>query len=120
MEPKPTLRTPPGPHHVKTRARTLPLSTVICVDLDYADVIGAAKQAGGVLHAPSNDWPIFERMHHRTAVWAAAMSGVPVLRSTGHGISSVRDGAGRVLASQSSLTGPVTLVVDVPLAAPKA
>lgn len=116
MEPKATARTPLGPHQVQTRARTLPLSAVICVDLD-ADLIDTAKKAGGVLNAPSNDWPIFERMHHRTAVWAAAMSGVPVLRATGHGISSVRDGAGRVLASQSSLAGPVVLVVDVPLGA---
>jgi predicted amidohydrolase len=116
IEPKPTLRTPLGPHHVQTRNRTLPLSAVICVDLDYADVVEVARRAGGVLNVPANDWPIFERMHHRTAVWAAAMSGVPILRATGHGISSVYDGAGRVLASQSSLTGPVTLVVDIPLA----
>lgn len=116
LEPRPTLRTPSGPHHVQTRARMLPLSAVICVDLDYADVIKGAKRAGGVLNVPANDWPIFERVHHRTAVWAAAMSGVPILRATGHGISSVYDGAGRVLASQSSLEGPVALVVDVPLA----
>ena len=117
LEPRPSARTPPGPHRIRTRHRTLPLSTVICVDLDYADVVRVARKVGGVLHAPSNDWPIFEHMHHRTAVWAAAMSGVSVLRSTGHGISSVRDGAGRVLAAQSSLSGPVVLVVDVPLAA---
>ena len=116
LEPKPTLRTPLGPHYVQTRNRTLPLSAVICVDLDYADVVEVAKRAGGVLNVPANDWPRFERMHHRTAVWAAAMSGVPILRATGHGISSAYDGAGRVLASQSSLTGPVTLVVDIPLA----
>jgi hypothetical protein len=116
VEPKPTLRTPSGPHHVQTRARTLPLSAAICVDLDYADVIKCAKRAGGVLNVPANDWRVFERVHHRTAVWAAAMSGVPIPRATGHGISSVYDGAGPVLASQSSLKGPVTLVVDVPVA----
>lgn len=116
IEPKPTLRTPFGPHHVQTRSRTLPLSAVICVDLDYADVVATAKRVGGVLNVPANDWPNIEHMHHRTAVWAAAMSGVPIVRATGHGISSVYDGAGRVLASQSSLTGPVTLVVDIPLA----
>jgi predicted amidohydrolase len=116
IEPKVTARTCPGPHHVATRARTLPLSTVICVDLDYADLIATARRVGGVLNVPANDWPIFERMHHRTAVWAAAISGVPILRSTGHGTSSVYDGAGRVLASQSNLGGPVVLVADVPLA----
>jgi apolipoprotein N-acyltransferase len=116
MEPKPQARTFPGPHHVVTRARTLPLSTVICVDLDYGDLIATARRVGGVLNVPANDWPIFERMHHRTAVWAAAMSGVPILRSTGHGTSSVYDGAGRVLASQCNLHEPVVLVADVPLA----
>ena len=116
MEPKPPVRTFPGPHHVVTRSRTLPLSTVICVDLDYGDLIATARRVGGVLNVPSNDWPIFERMHHRTAVWAAAMSGVPVLRSTGHGTSSVYDGAGRVLAAQSNFHEPVVLVADVPLA----
>lgn len=117
IEPKASARTSPGPHHVATRTRTLALSTVICVDLDYGDLIATARRVGGVLNVPANDWPVFERMHHRTAVWAAAMSGVPILRSTGHGTSSVYDGAGRVLASQSSLVGPVVLVADVPLAA---
>jgi predicted amidohydrolase len=116
LEPKPSARTSPGPHYVATRTRLLPLSTVICVDLDYMDLIDTARRVGGVLNAPSNDWPVFEHMHHRTAVWAAAVSGVPVLRSTGHGISSVYDGAGRVLASQSSLAGPVVLIAEVPLA----
>lgn len=116
LEPKPSARTPAGPHYVQTRSRVLPLATVICVDLDYADAVLAARRTGGVLNVPANDWPIFERMHHRTAVWAAAMSGVPVLRATGHGICSVYDGAGRVLAAQSSLNGPVTLIVDVPIA----
>lgn len=116
MEPKPAARTFPGPYHVVTRSRTLPLSTVICVDLDYGDLIATARRVGGVLNVPANDWPSFERMHHRTAVWAAAMSGVPILRSTGHGTSSVYDGAGRVLAAQSNFHEPVVLVADVPLA----
>lgn len=99
-----------------TRSRTLPLSTVICVDLDYADLIATARRVGGVLNVPANDWPIFERMHHRTAVWSAAISGVPILRCAGHGTSSVYDGAGRVIATRNNLSGPSVLVADVPLA----
>lgn len=69
------------------------------------------------LVAPANDWFLgFDELHHRTAVWSAVMSGVSVLRATGHGISSVTDGAGRVLARQSSREGPVVLVVDMPYA----
>lgn len=109
-------RTFPGPYHVVTRSRTLPLSTVICVDLDYADLIATARRVGGVLNVPANDWPIFERMHHRTAVWSAAISGVPILRCAGHGTSSVYDGAGRVIATRNNLSGPSVLVADVPLA----
>lgn len=116
LEPRPSVRTNPGPYSVLTRTGALPLSTVICVDNDYADLLATARHAGGVLGVPANDWPIFEDLHHQTAVWSAAISGVPVLRSTGHGISSVYDGAGRVLVAQSSLGGPVVLVADVPIA----
>ena len=52
-------------------------------------------------------------LHHRSPVWAAVIAGVPILRSTGQGISSIYDGAGRVLKQQSSADGPVVLVADV-------
>ena len=45
--------------------------------------------------------------------WAAVMGGVLVVRSTGHGISSIWDGAGRVLKQRSSAGGPVVLVAEV-------
>lgn len=116
LEPKRGAKRAPGPYFVSTRARTLPLSTVICADNDYGDLVPTVRRVGGVLSVPANDWPVFEHLHHRAAVWSAAISGAPVVRSTGHGISAVYDGAGRVLASQSSLEGPVVLIADVPLA----
>jgi apolipoprotein N-acyltransferase len=71
-----------------------------------------------VLCAPSNDWlDGFEERHHRTAVWAAVRTGTTVVRATGHGISAVFDGTGRVLARASSANGPVVLVVDAPVEA---
>jgi predicted amidohydrolase len=91
------------------------LSTVICVDLDYNDLIRPVTRTGGILAAPSNDWPVFEALHHRTAVWAAVMSGVSLIRATGHGTSAAYDPSGRVLRQQSSLNGPVVLVADLPL-----
>jgi predicted amidohydrolase len=100
-----------GPHRLATGGT---LSTAICVDLDYSDTARSARRAGAPLAVPSNDWfGGFEVLHHESAVWTAVMSGVPVVRSTGQGISSIRDGAGRVLKQQSSASGPVVLVGDV-------
>lgn len=116
LEPGRERRMRPGPHRVRAGDDTLELSTVICVDLDYGDLIGPVRASGGILAAPSNDWfGGFEELHHQTAVWSAVMTGVTTVRATGHGISSVIDGAGRVLARQSSLDGPVVLIVDAPL-----
>ena len=100
-----------GPHRL---ADGTALSTAICVDLDYSDTARSARRAGAILAAPSNDWfGGFEVLHHESAVWAAVMGGVPVVRATGHGISSIYDGAGRVLKQQNSAGGPVVLVADV-------
>ncbi len=100
-----------GPHRLASGAT---LSTAICVDLDWSDTARSARRAGALLAAPANDWfGGFEVLHHRSAVWAAVIGGVPVVRSTGHGISSIYDGAGRVLKQQSSAGGPVVLVADV-------
>lgn len=100
-----------GPHRLADGAM---LSTAICVDLDYGDTARSARRAGALLAVPSNDWfGGFEVLHHESAVWAAVISGVPVVRSAGHGISAIYDGAGRVLKQQSSADGPVVLVADV-------
>jgi predicted amidohydrolase len=107
-------RTPPGVVELDGPERAA-LSTVICVDLDYSDLIRPTARIGGILAAPSNDWPVFEALHHRTAVWAAVMSGVSLIRATGHGTSAAYDPSGHVLRQQSSLKGPVVLVADVPL-----
>jgi predicted amidohydrolase len=116
IEPPRTARMAPGPQ--RSSGRRWALSTVICVDLDYGDLVPPVRRAGGVLCAPSNDWlDGFEERHHRTAVWAAACTGTTVVRATGHGISAIFDGTGRVLARASSESGPVVLVVDAPVRA---
>jgi len=92
------------------------VSGVICYDLDYGDLVRPVSRAGGMLLVPSNDWKEYEEIHHRAAVWAAVTAGVPIVRSTGHGISAVYDAGGRVLARASSFAGPVVLIADVPMA----
>jgi predicted amidohydrolase len=120
LEPPRHARTPVGPHAVCTADAEVALSTVICVDLDYADHVPRVRAGGGILAAPSNDWfGGFELLHHSTAVWSAVMTGATIVRATGHGISSVIDGAGRVMTAQSSQEGPVVLVVDAPHAMPR-
>jgi predicted amidohydrolase len=100
-----------GPHPLASGGA---LSTAICVDLDYSDTAGSARRAGTLLAVPANDWfGGFEVLHHRTAVWAPVIAGVPVVRAAGQGISSIYDSAGHVLQQQSSAGGPVVLVADV-------
>ncbi|MFW5877384.1 MAG: nitrilase-related carbon-nitrogen hydrolase, partial [Myxococcota bacterium] len=103
LEPQRVERTPVGPHVLHVGGRQLVVSAAICVDLDYADLIAPLRRNGGLLAAPSNDWfGGFEELHHRTAVWTAVLSGVTTVRATGHGISAVFDGAGRLIARASS------------------
>lgn len=110
-EPKPARRMPPA----LLQADPFPVSAVICIDLDYSDLVRPVGRAGGVLAVPVHDWDEIFEMHHRSAVWAAVMAGVPVVRSSGHGISAVYDAAGRVIARANSKTGPVVLVADAPI-----
>lgn len=116
VEGKRERRMDPGPVPVRVRNREITLSTVLCVDLDYRDLVAPVHRAGGILLAPSNDWPVFDELHHRSAIWSAVATGVSVVRATGWGISAAYDGAGRVLSQASSHEGPVVLTVDVPLA----
>ena len=118
LEPKRRARTCPGIATVRAaHGDDVTLSTVICVDLDYGDLVAPVRRAGGLLVCPSNDWfGGFEERHHRTAVWSAVCTGVTALRSTGHGISAAFDGSGLVIARQSSEGGPVVLVFDAPVA----
>lgn len=114
FEPERVTCTPVAPRPVRAGGEPLTLGTAICVDLDYGDLVTSVRAMADVLAAPANDWfGGFERLHHRTAVWAAVLGGKPLVRATGHGISAIFDGAGRVLTSRSSAAGPVVLVADV-------
>jgi apolipoprotein N-acyltransferase len=94
-----------------------PVSAVICFDMDFNDLVRPVARAGGLLAIPSNDYKGIEELHSPSAVWVAVMTGVPLVRSTGHGRSVVFDAAGRLVAMASSFDGPVALVADVPIGA---
>jgi apolipoprotein N-acyltransferase len=94
---------------------SVPLSCLICYDLDYSDYVRAVTRHGGVLVAPSNDWREYADLHDGLALWGPVMTGVPLVRCTGHGISAIFDSAGRRLAAASSFEETVVLVADVPL-----
>ncbi len=116
LEGKRERRQAPGPWPVMCGDRHVALSTVLCVDLDYDDLRDPVRQAGGILAVPANDWPVFDELHHRAAVWAAVTTGVSIVRATGWGISAMFDGAGRVLAKASSVHQAAVLVADIPCA----
>jgi len=116
LEPPKRSDTPPGPHLVSSGTALFRISTVICVDFDYDDARPATRTPGGIFVVPANDWGDgFAELHHRTAVWSAVRNGMTTVRATGHGISAIFEGTGRVLASASSSRGPVVLVAEVPV-----
>jgi len=94
-----------------------PVSAVICYDGNFNDLVRPVARAGGVLAIPANDWKEIEQLHSPSAVWVAVMTGVPLIRSTGHDGSVVSDAAGRLVAMASSFDGPVVLVTDMPIRA---
>ncbi|MGC4054144.1 MAG: nitrilase-related carbon-nitrogen hydrolase [Paludibaculum sp.] len=110
IEQGPPAKMPPAFHE-----GVAAVSGVICYDLDYGDWVRPVARRGGILAAPSNDWKEVADAHNRVTVWAAVLGGVPIIRATTHGISSIFDAAGRMIAHASSFDGPVVLVADVPI-----
>jgi hypothetical protein len=64
-----------------------PVSAVICYDGNFNDLVRPVARAGGVLAIPANDWKEIEQLHSPSLIWVAVMTGVPLIRSTGHGRS---------------------------------
>jgi len=72
------------------------LSTVICWDADFPNVI---KQAGAqdvdLLFVPSNDWRGVKDIHAGMATFRAVENGMSIFRQTGEGVSLAVDAYGR-------------------------
>lgn len=101
------------PPSVKTPAAML--AAAICFDLDFEDINQAVARQGGLFAVPANDWREVAEKHHALVSWGAVASRASIIRATTHGISSLVDPAGRVIARASSLDGDVVLVGDVPV-----
>ena len=118
---------PPGARHEvgEWPLPTRPLgeadvSAAICFDLDFPHLLRPVGRSGAdLLIAPSNDWEEAAATHARMARLRAIEQGCAVLRPTKDGVSFACDRAGRVLASQDTLSTAndesARLAVDVPL-----
>ncbi len=81
------------------------LSTAICNDLHFPSLIRQAGENGvDVLIAPYNDFHPWESEDAVTATYRAIENGFSMVRPAGHGISTITDYEGRILASQNYFT----------------
>jgi apolipoprotein N-acyltransferase len=77
------------------------LSTAICNDLHFPLLLRqAGEQSVDVLIAPYHDLRPWESEDAVTATYRAIESGFSMVRPAGHGISTITDYAGRILARQ--------------------
>jgi len=92
------------------------LSTAICFDADHPDLVrqvGLGRADLWIL--PANDWAAIARTHFAMAVFRAIETGTPLLRAASFGISGGIDALGRVHGATDHLSGPSSLVVELPV-----
>lgn len=92
------------------------LSSAICFDLDFPDLVRqAAKRQTDIFLAPSNDWIAIDPWHTQMAVFRAIEGGFGLVRHTTNGLSMAVDAEGRVLSSMDHFrTSDHVLVSEVP------
>jgi apolipoprotein N-acyltransferase len=93
------------------------LSSAICFDMDFPQVIAQAGRAKiDLFLAPSNDWLEVRDIHAQMARMRAIEQGFALVRPTKDGTTMMTDSAGRILAC---LTSPddrsALLVADIPV-----
>jgi apolipoprotein N-acyltransferase len=93
------------------------MATAICKDLDFPRTIRGDAQAGiRLMMVPANDFTLDDWMHARQAVMRGVENGFAVLRVASHGLATVSDDRGRVLArAQVRRPGLAIAQADVPL-----
>jgi apolipoprotein N-acyltransferase len=104
----------------KLRALDTPygrLSSVICFDADFPQLLGQAGRLGtDLLLDPSNDWKAIDPWHTRMASFRAIEQGFNLVRHTSQGLSAAFDYQGRQLAAMDHYaTTNRVLVAQVPV-----
>jgi len=80
----------------------------ICKDLDFTEPSLSYGRAGaGVIFVPASDFDIDGRMHADMAVGRAVENGFAIVRAARHGMLTVADEEGRIVAERASASGPV-------------
>jgi apolipoprotein N-acyltransferase len=108
----------PGTAMVLLPAPSGPFGVTICKDMDFTALSRAYGRAGaGLLLVPAWDFVIDRWLHGRMAVMRAVESGFAVARSARHGLLTICDSRGRILAETESDSAQFAeLVAEVPVA----
>lgn len=87
------------------------LAGVVCFDADFPGISASVGRGARLLAVPANDWPEIARLHADMARLRAIELGVPVLRAADHGVLSIFDARGRVIAESTgdTLLGRIAL-----------
>jgi apolipoprotein N-acyltransferase len=93
------------------------MATAICKDLDFPRTIRADAQGGiRLMMVPANDFWLDGWMHARQAILRGVENGFAVLRVASHGLATISDDRGRVLArAEVGQPGIAVTRADVPL-----
>jgi len=93
------------------------MAVAICKDLDFPRTIRGDAQAGiRLMMVPANDFYLDDWLHARQAVMRGVENGFAVVRTAVHGLATVSDDRGRILAlARAEKPGFVIAQADVPL-----
>jgi len=93
------------------------LSSVICYDMSFLDMIRQAGQAGAdVMLVPGYDWRGIDPYNTQMATFRAIENGFSLVRQASNGLAMTVDYEGQVLAaSDYYTTDPQVMVADVPM-----
>jgi len=93
------------------------LTTAVCFDRDFLDIIRRVGQANAdILLVPNGDWREIDPMHTQMAMFEAIEAGSSLVTQTDEGLSVAVDYEGNVLASTDFFTtDPQVMVAYVPM-----
>jgi apolipoprotein N-acyltransferase len=89
----------------------------ICKDMDFPQLSREyAREGTALLLVPAWDFDFDGWLHGRMAILRGVEDGFSIARAPRHGILTISDDRGRVLAEQATATAPfVTLVATIPV-----